>query len=88
MLSGLLVPDGGKVLYGDTDIFALSDDRLSEFRNRHIGYIPQGQSAVSSLNVLQNILLPAKLFGSSPDDGKGRLITEKTYNDGRKSRPR
>lgn len=77
VLSGLLVPDGGKVLYGDTDIFALSDDRLSEFRNRHIGYIPQGQSAVSSLNVLQNILLPAKLFGSSPDDGKGRLTAER-----------
>ena len=63
MLSGLLAPTGGRVYADDTDLYSLDDDRLSLFRNEHFGMIPQGQSAVFSLNVLENILLPMRLYG-------------------------
>ena len=63
ILSGLLRPTVGKVFYGSEDIYTLGDDGLSEFRNRHIGYIPQGQSALSNLTVLENLLLPSSLAG-------------------------
>ena len=65
ILSGILKPDAGSVLYDEKDIYTLDDEALSEFRNRKIGYIPQGKSAVSSLNVRENILLPLTLFGEA-----------------------
>ena len=63
MLSGILVPDSGTVCYDDVNIYEMSDRDLSRFRNRNTGYIPQGSSAVSSLNVRENILLPAMFAG-------------------------
>ena len=74
ILSGVLAPTTGKVCYDDQDIYALSDEKLSEFRNRHIGYIPQGKSAVSSLTVLENILLPLTLYGDRDDQEAMRLM--------------
>ncbi len=61
ILSGLITPTTGKVLIGGTDIYALNDNELSDFRNRHIGIVPQGQTALYTLNVLQNVCLPNTL---------------------------
>ena len=59
MLSGLLTPTEGRVLLGDTDLYALGDAALSRLRNRKIaGVVPQGRSAIDSLTVLENVLLP------------------------------
>lgn len=63
MLSGVLEPTGGRVLLGEQDLYQLEDKDRSEIRNRCFGYIPQGQSAIMSLNVLENILLPYTLYG-------------------------
>ena len=74
ILAGILAPTSGRVCYGDQEIYALSDEMLSEFRNRHIGYIPQGKSAVSSLTVLENVMLPLTLFGDRDDKEAMRLM--------------
>ena len=63
MLSGLLMPAGGKVWVDDTDLYALDDKALSRLRSERIGIVPQGRSAVDTLTVLENILLPAVLYG-------------------------
>ena len=63
MLSGLLSPTSGNVWLDDTDLYALKDKARSRLRNEMIGVIPQGRSAVDSLTVLENILLPG-LLGS------------------------
>lgn len=63
MLAGLLVPSAGKVMYDDTDIYALDDDKLSRIRNARTGVIPQGQTALHSLNVLDNICLSYMIYG-------------------------
>ena len=63
MLAGLLTPTGGKVFLGDTDLYSLEDKTLSEIRNKRIGVIPQGRSVIDTLTVLENILLPAALYG-------------------------
>ena len=63
MLSGLLMPTGGKVLYDGTDLYALDDRSLSRLRSGRLGIVPQGRSAVDTLTVLENILLPAMLYG-------------------------
>ena len=62
MLSGLLAPSEGSVRIGDTDLYSLDDRTLSRLRSEKIGVVPQGRSAVDTLTVLENILLPAKLY--------------------------
>lgn len=66
MLAGLLNPSEGRVLLGETDLYALDDKQLSRLRNEKIGVIPQGRSAVDTLTVYENILLPGVLYGGTP----------------------
>lgn len=65
MLCGLLTPSNGRVLLDDTDIYALSDKERSLVRNRHFGIIPQGQTGLQSLAVLENVMLPAAMYGKA-----------------------
>ncbi len=62
MLSGLLAPTSGKIMLGNTDLVSLNDDELSHFRAEHFGVIPQGQSAIGSLTVFENIILPTTIY--------------------------
>ena len=67
MLGGLLAPSGGTVKYGGTDLYQLDDKALSLFRNRHIGVIPQGSTALTNLTVLENVISPALIYGKRGD---------------------
>ena len=67
MLAGLLTPTEGKVWLDETDVYALPDAGLSRLRNAKIGVIPQGRSAVDTLGVLENVLLPQQLRGEKGD---------------------
>ena len=66
MLAGLLNPSEGKVYLNETDLYALEDRELSRLRSEKIGVIPQGRSAVDTLTVYENILLPGILYGETP----------------------
>ncbi len=63
LLAGLLTPSEGQVLLDGQDIYALSDKRLSALRAQRTAVIPQGSNAISSMSVIENILLPASLTG-------------------------
>lgn len=67
ILSGLLCASGGTVHYDSTDVYKLSDTELSLLRCRQTGYIPQVQSAVGTLTVRENILLPSAVIGKGKD---------------------
>ena len=77
MMSGLLAPTEGKVWLGDTDMYSLDDKTLSRMRNEKIGVVPQGRSAVGTLTLLENILLPAKLYNRSLPAEAARQWMEK-----------
>ena len=62
MLAGLLTPSGGQVFVDGSDLYAMGDAKLSRFRNEHIGVIPQGQTALHSLSVLENVTYPALMY--------------------------
>ena len=68
MLAGLLTPTEGKVWLDETDVYALPDADLSRLRNAKFGVIPQGRSAVDTLTVLENVLLPQQLRGERGDE--------------------
>ncbi|HCG59677.1 MAG TPA: ABC transporter, partial [Lachnospiraceae bacterium] len=64
ILAGLQAPSSGKVIADNAaDLYSLDDRALSRFRNDHYGIVPQGQSAVATLTVLENILLPGTIYG-------------------------
>ena len=65
MLCGLLTPSKGKVFIDGQDFYALEDEARSLFRNRHIGIVPQGQTALSGMTVMENILVPAAMYGDT-----------------------
>ena len=76
MLSGLLVPTKGRVILDDRDIYSMSDKELSKLRNRQMGIIPQGQTAIHSLNVFENIMLPYSLYGEDGAEDKAADYAE------------
>ena len=70
IISGLLPPDGGRVLFDNRDIFRWGDFRRSRFRNRQIGFVFQFFNLLPELSSRQNIALPAVLNPSSGDIGR------------------
>ena len=70
IISGLLTPSSGSVMVGETDIYKLDDTGVSKFRNEHFGIILQGQSAINTLTVIENVLLPYNLYNNSHKKNK------------------
>lgn len=61
---GLLdLPSGGSVKVDGTDVSKLSDNELSHFRGKKIGFIFQAFHLVPSLNALENVALPMMFYG-------------------------
>lgn len=77
MLAGLLQPSTGSVLLGGEDLYALPDKALSRLRNEKIGVIPQGQTALHGMTVLQNVCLPYTLYGDAPHEDEARALLER-----------
>ncbi|MBP7901968.1 MAG: ABC transporter ATP-binding protein [Spirochaetes bacterium] len=59
IVSGLLNPDGGKVLYKNKNILRWGDFRKSHFRNKEIGFVFQFFNLMPDMSSYQNIIFPA-----------------------------
>ncbi|MCM1124853.1 MAG: ABC transporter ATP-binding protein [Lachnospiraceae bacterium] len=58
MLGCLDVPTSGTYILNGQDVSNLSDDELSDIRNREIGFIFQGFNLIAGLTALENVELP------------------------------
>ncbi|MFE3572958.1 ABC transporter ATP-binding protein [Lysinibacillus sp. NPDC059133] len=67
ILGGLDHPSSGKVFIGDSDIYKYTDNELSIFRRRKVGFIFQFFNLIPVLNVQENIALPTLLDSESID---------------------
>ncbi len=67
MLGGLDRPTYGEVVISNKKIFLMSDDELTVFRRRNIGFVFQNYNLVPILNVYENIILPIELDGLKVD---------------------
>jgi len=56
---GLERPTGGRVLYGDQDVYALDNDRLARFRNERVGFVFQFHHLLPEFSALENVMMPA-----------------------------
>ena len=67
MLGGLDVPDSGEGIIDGKRLNDFSDDELTVFRRRKIGFIFQQYNLLPMLNVWENIILPVKMDGLKAD---------------------
>lgn len=68
MVGGLDVPTDGEIIVDQKKIQELSDDALTVFRRRKIGFIFQQYNLIQMLSVWENIILPLKLDGRKVDE--------------------
>ncbi len=58
MLGCLDTPTSGQYILSGEDVSHLSDNQLSDIRNKQIGFIFQGFNLISNLTALENVELP------------------------------
>lgn len=59
--------DSGELFIDGTDVSKLNDNKLSEFRNKHIGFIFQFHQLLPEFTALENVMIPA-LIAKTPKD--------------------
>jgi putative ABC transport system ATP-binding protein len=67
ILAGLDKPTSGEVSVAGVDVVGLDDTALTKLRRDHIGFIFQFFNLLPMLTAAENIALPLKLAGQSPD---------------------
>ncbi len=65
MLGCLDVPTSGTYMLHDKDVSHMSDDELSDIRNKEIGFIFQGFNLIANLTAIENVELPLIYRGVS-----------------------
>lgn len=67
MMGGLDIPTSGSVKVRDKELSRMSDEELTIFRRRNIGFVFQSYNLVPILTVYENIVLPVELDGDTVD---------------------
>ena len=65
-------PDSGRVHIDGIDVTQLSQKKLADFRNRHIGFVFQFHQLLPEFTALENILIPAYIAGTSKKAARQR----------------
>ena len=70
MLSTIDRVTAGHIFYGDTDITELSEDGLSEFRKRNLGFVFQDYNLLDTLTIEENIILAMTIQNKGKEEMK------------------
>jgi putative ABC transport system ATP-binding protein len=74
IMCGILWPTLGEVRVFGTDIYALKDDELVDFRLRNIGFIFQQYNLIPSIDVASNAAVPLIAQGMARGEARERAI--------------
>jgi len=70
-------PTQGKVMIDGFDTSDLTDNEISAFRNKKLGYVFQFSNLLADLTVLENVLLPSQIQFDSTTNNRAKEILEK-----------
>ena len=65
ILGTLSAMDSGSLRIDGAEVSAMNDNQLSDFRNRHIGFVFQFHHLLPEFSALENVMLPALIAGRS-----------------------
>lgn len=65
-------PDAGSVSVDGIETNRLSSNKLSDFRNRHLGFVFQFHQLLPEFTAIENIMIPAYIAGVKPKDARLR----------------
>ncbi|WP_244563169.1 ABC transporter ATP-binding protein [Paenibacillus uliginis] len=58
LMAGLMKPTEGHIYIADQDIVKFGENKLAEFRRKHIGFIFQAYELIPTLTIRENVELP------------------------------
>ncbi len=64
--------DGGKIFIEGEDVTSLSSKKLSQFRNRKIGFVFQSHHLLPEFTALENVMMPSLIAGDSKQKAADR----------------
>lgn len=65
-------PNKGTITIDGVDVSTLSTKKLSDFRNKHIGFVFQFHQLLPEFSALENIMIPAYIAGKSNKEAMKR----------------
>jgi lipoprotein-releasing system ATP-binding protein len=65
-------PDTGTVCVDGIDTTTLSQKKLSDFRNKHLGFVFQFHQLLPEFTAIENIMIPAYIAGRSTKEARNR----------------
>ena len=65
-------PDAGSIRIDNVNVTTLSQKKLADFRNRHIGFVFQFHQLLPEFTALENIMIPAYIAGTGSKAAKQR----------------
>jgi lipoprotein-releasing system ATP-binding protein len=65
-------PDSGEIMVDGINVRKLSTNKLSDFRNQHIGFVFQFHQLLPEFTAIENIMIPAYIAGVSKGEAKKR----------------
>jgi len=90
LLGGLDRPDSGRIVVADTDLRALDDGALVEFRNRNVGFVFQFHHLLPEFDATENVEMPMRIARRSRAEAQRRaseLLTRVGLADRVRHRP-
>lgn len=72
ILGTLDKPDSGSVVVDGIETNKLSANKLSEFRNKHLGFVFQFHQLLPEFTAIENIMIPAYIAGIKPKEARNR----------------
>lgn len=75
LIGALDVPTSGEIFVDQRNLQKLSEEELTVFRRRKIGFVFQQYNLIPMLNVWENIILPLKMDGKRIDEEYIREVT-------------
>ena len=64
--------DGGKIFIEGEDVTSFSSKKLSQFRNRKIGFVFQSHHLLPEFTALENVMMPSLIAGDSKQKAADR----------------
>ncbi|MEY4329544.1 MAG: hypothetical protein RL609_292 [Bacteroidota bacterium] len=74
LLAGLRTPSQGEILYNNQSLDPLSSSDRDIFRGKNMGVVFQSSAFISSLSVLENLMMPLMLSGKIQDENKAKEL--------------